>query len=89
MLTKSKFYFAWSVSDATCNIAGFGYRRPDNEEDEDEDDLSSVQLDVHTVVDHEVSEHVIVINLLPLLFSVTKLEVSWGNVAGIKRILSR
>jgi len=41
LLTKSKFYFAWSVSDATCNIAGFGYRRPDNEEDEDEDDLSS------------------------------------------------
>lgn len=36
LLTKSKFYFAWSVSDATCNIAGFGYRRPDNEEDENE-----------------------------------------------------
>ena len=73
------------MSDATCNIAGFGYRRPDNEEDEDEDDLSSVQLDVHTVVDHEVlqvSEHVIVINLLPLLFQCHKVGGVMGQCRG-------
>jgi len=37
ILTKSKFYFAWSISDATCNVAGFGYKRPDMDEDDDDD----------------------------------------------------
>jgi len=40
LLTKSKFYFAWSISDAMCNVAGFGYRRPDTDEDDEDDDLS-------------------------------------------------
>ena len=43
ILTKSKFYFAWSISDATCNVAGFGYKRPDMDEDDD-DDLTAVRL---------------------------------------------
>jgi len=42
LLTKSKFYFAWSVSDAMCNISGFGYKRPDFDNDYDDDDLSLI-----------------------------------------------
>ena len=41
-MTKCKFYFAWSISDAVCNISGFGYKRPDFDNDED---LSSVMND--------------------------------------------
>jgi len=36
-VTKSKFYFAWSASDAACNVAGFGCAREDEDEDKDED----------------------------------------------------
>lgn len=39
LLTKSKFYFAWSISDALCNVSGFGYKRPECEDDDD--DMSS------------------------------------------------
>ena len=44
LITKMKFYFAWSISDAACNVAGFGYKRPDWDVEEEELKMVSEEL---------------------------------------------